>query len=130
LDSLAYLRDSDVDAPLVAGDLILVKDGYHYSSPVKAIDKNSGVIVWKFDRDVISNIAIGGAVTYVLTVNAEIFALDTLTGRILGSLKFTPDFPDNFDFATANIYMAADENIVAVYFEYIGQLTIFRFSLQ
>lgn len=130
LDSLAYLRDSDVDTPLVAGDLILVKDGYYYSSPVRAIDKNSGVVVWKFDQIVISNIAVGGNVTYVLTENAEMFALDTQTGRILGSLKFTPNFPDDFDFATASIYMAADGNIVAVYFGYTGQLTIFRFSLQ
>lgn len=130
LDNPAYLRDSDVDAPLVAGDLILVKNGYHYSSPVRAIDKNSGVIVWKFDQAVISNVAVGGDVTYVLTENAEMFALDTQTGRILGSLKFTPDFPDNFDFVTTSIYMAADNNIVAIYFENTHQLSIFRFLVQ
>ena len=49
------------------------------------------------------------------------------TGKFLNSLKFTPNFTEDFDFVNTSIYMAADDDIVAIYFEDTRQLSNFRF---
>lgn len=128
----------ELAAPVITDNLILVKNGYIDSSPVSAIRKSDGDIVWQFNQNVVSNIAVGGDITYFLTKETELFAVDTQTGSILGSVKFTPSFSEKYtpnfsqdhDFLNTSIYVAADDDIVAIYFEDTRQLSIFRFLMQ
>ena len=126
LDSAAFY-DRDLAAPIIIDDLIIVKNGYRFFSPITAVRKNDGEIIWQFEQNVVSNVAVGGNTTYFLTEHAELVAIDTQTGKILNSLNFTPNFSENFDFVNTSIYVAADGDIVAIYFEDTRQLSIFRF---
>ncbi|HRQ41161.1 MAG TPA: PQQ-binding-like beta-propeller repeat protein [Chloroflexota bacterium] len=126
----AGFYDRDLAAPIILDELIIVKSGHSSSSPITAVRKNDGVIVWQFNQDVVSNVAVGGTTTYALTKQNELLALDTQTGKILGSLKFTPSFPKNFDFVNTSIFMAADGDTVVIYFENTRQLSVFRFVMQ
>jgi hypothetical protein len=70
---------------------------------------------------------VGGDITYVLTQSNKLIALNTYTGEIVGKLAFAPGFSHDFDFINTSIVVAADGDVVAVYFEDSKQLSVFRF---
>ncbi len=118
-----------VDEALTYDDLILEKRGYGVPDSITARKKGDDSPVWRFDDEpVVSNIAIGGPVTYFLTKAVKLMALDTETGEVLGTLSFAPRFPHDFDFVNMSLIVAADKDVVAVYFEDSKQLSVFRFS--
>ena len=118
-----------LDETLIYNDLILEKQGYGLPDAITARNRNDGTLIWQFDQEpVVSNIAIGGPITYFLTENVKLMALDTQTGAVLGILHFGPRFPPDFDFVNTSLLVAADQDIVAVYFEDSRQLSIFQFS--
>jgi hypothetical protein len=123
-----YRYQMDLAAPVIYEQLILVKNGHRALSPLLAIRKTDGAIIWQFDESVVSNVAVGGTTTFVVTENAELKALDTLTGNLIGSLQFTPAFAEDYDFVNNSIIVAADDNIVAVYFRDSRQLSVFQFG--
>jgi hypothetical protein len=117
-----------VDEALTYNDIVLEKQGYGIPDPIIARNRNDGSIVWRFDDPVVSNIAVGGPITYFLTKDVKLIALDTETGEVLGTLSFAPGFSHDFDFTNTSLIVAADKDIVAVYFEDSKQLSIFRFN--
>lgn len=126
----ASFYDRDLAAPIILDNLIIVKSGHSSSSSITAVRKSDGANIWQFSQDVVSNVAVGGTTTYVLTEQTELLALDTQTGKVLGSLSFIPSFPENFDFVNTSIFVAAAGDTVAIYFENTRQLSIFRFVSQ
>jgi outer membrane protein assembly factor BamB len=128
LENDSYVRDFELAAPVVFDNLILVKNGYWSSGPVVALRKTDGSIVWEYEHPIISNIAVGGSYTYFITENAQLMALDTQTGEILGSTELIPGFADDFDFVNTSVFIAAQNDIVAIYFEDTHQLSIIKFN--
>jgi hypothetical protein len=108
--------------------LVFSKEGYGRVSPIVAKRESDGSVVWRYEQPVVSNIAVGGPVTYFVTRDAQLIAVDTQTGNVLGSLNFTPGFPEDIHFENDHIIVAADGDLVAVYFRDRRQLSIFRFS--
>jgi len=124
-----YVRPAiDTIAPVIANGLILVKSGDGAYSPITALRKNDGSIVWKFEQIVVSNIAVDGSVAYFLTENAQLVAINSQTGEVLGVADFTPKFYKDFDFVNTSIYVVAYNKTVAIYFENTNQITIMRFN--
>jgi outer membrane protein assembly factor BamB len=118
-----------VDEEQAYNGIILEKQGYGVPDTITARNKADGSIIWQFDQEpVVSNIAVGGPITYFLTENARLIALDTNTGEVLGRLSFAPHFAHDFDFINTSLIVAADKDIVAVYFEDSRQISIFRFN--
>jgi outer membrane protein assembly factor BamB len=124
------------DTPRYAVDEVVIyhgmkfeKQGYGVPDKVTATKVDDGSIIWEYkDEPVISNIAVGGAITYVLTKNNKLIALNTDTGEILGKLAFAPRFSNDFDFINTSVLVAAEGDIVAVYYEDSKQLSVFRFT--
>ncbi len=127
-DAIFYNRD--LAAPVINDDLIIVKNGHISFSPITAVRKNDGEIIWQFKQNVVSNVAVGGNNTYFLTEHAELIVIDTQTGKLLNSLKLTPNFSEDFDFVNTDIFVAAADDIVAIYFQDTQQLSVFRFVMQ
>ena len=113
---------------LVLDGLVFSKEDYDRVGPIVTIQDNDGSFVWRYNQSVVSNIAIGGPVTYFVTQDAELVAVDTMTGDVLGSLSFTPAFPEDFDFWNNHIIVAANGDTVAVYFRDKRQLSLFHFE--
>ena len=124
------------DTPRYAVDEVVIydgvkfeKQGYGVPDKVTATDVDNGSIIWEYsDKPVISNIAVGGKTTYFLTESNRLIALNTYTGEVLGELAFAPRFSHDFDFINTSILVAADGDIVAIYFEDSKQLSVFRFT--
>jgi outer membrane protein assembly factor BamB len=116
------------DEKLTYNDVVLDRQGYGIPDSITACKKSDGSLVWQYSEPVVSNIAIGGPVTYFLTKNVKLVAVDTETGAVLGTLSFAPRFPRDFDFINTSLFVAADGDIVAVYFEDSKQLSIFAFT--
>ena len=125
----AYLRPAiDTIAPVMADELIIVKSGHGAYSPITALRKNDGSIVWKFGQNVVSNVAVDHTYAYFVTENAQLVAINTQTGEVLAVSDFTPGFDKDFDFVNTSIYITAFNKIIAVYFENTHQLTIMQFQ--
>jgi len=129
-------REVAKDTPRYAVDELVIydgmkfeKQGYGVPDKVTATNLNNGSIIWEYNGEpVISNIAVGGKTTYFLTENNRLIALNTYTGEVLGELAFAPRFSHDFDFINTSIVVAADGDIVAVYFEDSKQLSVFSFA--
>jgi outer membrane protein assembly factor BamB len=111
--------------------LVFRKDEYDYDAVITPIvmpkgDENS--YVWRYNNSVVSNIAVGGSVTYFFNGKSELIAFDTDTGKILGMAKFTSPSSENVPNSNNNISVAADSDTVAVYFRDKHQLSLFRFE--
>jgi outer membrane protein assembly factor BamB len=130
------IKDVAKDTPRYARDEIVIydgmkfeKQGYGVPDNVTVTNVDNGSIIWEYaDEPVVSNIAVAGTTTYFLTENNRLIVLDTYTGEILGELAFAPRFSHDFDFVNTSIIVAADGDVVAVYFEDSKQLSIFRFT--
>jgi hypothetical protein len=130
------IKDVVKDTPRHAVDEIVIfdgmkfeKQGYGVPDKVTVTNVDNGSIIWEYDNEhVVSNIAVAGTTTYFLTDNNKLIALNTFTGEVLGKLAFAPRFSHDFDFVNTSIIVAADGDVVAVYFEDSKQLSIFRFT--
>ncbi len=122
-----YLERGDT-MPIVWGDLILVRPIDGTASPILALNKKDGSIVWQSQQPVVSNIAVDGNVTFVLTSVAQLVALNTQTGEIVATLDFAPRFGQEYDFANNSLIVAANKGTVGVYFRDKSQLSFFRFD--
>lgn len=124
-----YVRPAiDTISPVIVDGLILVKSGHGAYSPITALRKDDGSVVWKFEQNVVSNIAIDNSNAYFVTENAQLVAVNSQTGEVLGIADFTPKFDKNFDFVNTSIFIAAYDKVVALYFENTNQLTIMQFG--
>ena len=85
-------------------------------------------MVWKFEQNVVSNIALDSSNAYFVTENAQLIAVNSQTGEVLGVADFTPKFDKDFDFVNTSIFVTAYNKVVAVYFENTNQLTIMQFG--
>lgn len=118
-----------VDEMVIYDGMKFEKQGYGVPDKVTATNLQNGLIIWEYNGEpVISNIAVGGKTTYFLTENNRLIALNTYTGEVIGELAFAPRFSHDFDFVNTSIVVAADGNVVAVYFEDSKQLSVFRFE--
>lgn len=109
-------------------NLIFTQEGYYQFGPLVANRAEDGVTLWRYDQTVVSNIAIGGTVSYFVTQDAQLIAVESLTGEQVGQMQFTPAFPADFDFSNNDIIVAAAADIVAIYFADQQQLSLFRFQ--
>ena len=124
-----YLRPAiDTNAPVISDELIFVKSGHRAYSPITALRKDDGSVVWKFEQNVVSNIAVDGSIAYFVIENAQLVALNSQTGEVLEVVDFTPKFYEDFDFVNTSIYVTAYNKIIGVYFENTNQLTIMQFN--
>jgi hypothetical protein len=127
-DTAKDIPRSAVDEMVLYDGMKFEKQGYGVPDKVTVTSVNDGSIIWEYtDEPVISNIAVGGEITYVLTESNRLIALNTYTGEILGKLAFAPGFSHDFDFINTSIVVSADGNVVAVYFEDSKQLSVLRF---
>ena len=108
-------------------DLVLEKGGT-YPGTITAYLGNMRSVVWQSEETAVGNFAVAGPVTYFLTESVQLLAVDTNTGNELGKLTLAPRFSPDFDFINSSIIVAADENIVALYFEETQQLSIYKFN--
>lgn len=130
------IREADKNPPLFdtfpAGtynDLTIEKQDYGTPKRIIARNIRDGSIAWEYnDQQVVSNVAVGGLITYFLTDKNRLIALDTQTGAILGTLAFAPAFAHDFDFVNTPLIVAASGDSVAVYFGDSNQLSVFSFT--
>lgn len=122
-----YLERGDT-MPVVWDNLILVRPMNYTASPIIALNKKDGSIVWQSNQPVVSNIVVDGNVTFVLTSVAQLVALNTQTGEIVATLDFAPRFGQEYDFANNSLIVAANEGTVGVYFRDKSQLSFFHFN--
>lgn len=101
-----------------------------------ALDKGTGDILWQtaplnslIDAErVVSNVAVADGVVYYLTQDSQLRALNMYTGKLLGVVEFTPSlFTLGTDEVNHRFDVAADGNLVAVYFGGSYQIFTFRF---
>lgn len=118
----------ELAAPIVTDELFLIRRKYPAYSPITAIDKQTGSIVWEIAETAVSNLAVDQAVMFFVTKKAELRVVEVKTGKVLGSLEFSPAFGEDFYFPNNSILVAADKGTVAVYFEDKRQLSIFHFE--
>lgn len=115
----------------------LKRDGGFGYGPVKGYEIGSGKIIWANYNDfAVSNIAVSGNVAYFVALKAHLLAVDIHTGRVLATLAFSPAFDltedkygkPAYDYLNFAPVVAADNDLVAVYFADKKQLSIFRFN--
>jgi hypothetical protein len=58
LPNSGFWYERDLAAPVIHEQLILVKNGHRALSPIVAVRKTDGMIIWRFDESVVSNIAV------------------------------------------------------------------------
>lgn len=120
--------DRELAAPVVTDGLFLLRRDYPTYSPITAIDKQNGAVVWKVDNTAVSNLAVAESRVYFVTMDAVLMVVDLQTGKPVSSLNFNPSFGAGFDFLNNAVFVAADDDLVAVYFEDKRQLSVFRFE--
>lgn len=101
-----------------------------------ALDKATGDIIWQtapldsliHAERVVSNVAVADGVVYYLTQDSQLRALNMYTGELLGTVEFTPSlFALETDIVNDRFDVAADGDLVAVYFGSSYQIFTFRF---
>lgn len=91
---------------------------------VLALDRSTGAVVWTYERGVVSNVAINGRLTAFLSTTGQLLLIDTATGQDIAVLSFlhnTTNIPPDSKF-----FVAAQEDLLAVYFGDSHQLFLFR----
>ncbi len=109
--------------------LVIERGRYGAPDQIIALDAGNGSVIWKHSgQQVASNVAVGGPVTYFLTEKNQLIALNTKTGATLGTLALAPGFPPDFDFVNTPLFVAAYEDMVAIYYGDSRQLSVLRFT--
>ena len=119
--------------PIFTDELIFVVS---FWGQLFALDKETGEILWQTaplnsltDAErVVSNVAVADGIVYYLTQDSQLRALNMYTGELLGVVKFTPSlFALDTDIVNDRFDVAADGDLVAVYFGSSYQIFTFRF---
>ncbi len=120
-----------IQIPVFTDDLIIVRTG-RVSGPIYAIDQITGRILWDFQSGVVSNIAVADNKAYFLTETSRLSVINIQTGELISEIEFYPSVLelDDFDLVNRKFYVAAAENIVAVYFGSSRQLFTFQSTLK
>lgn len=120
--------------PIFTEELIFVVS---FWGQLFALDKETGDILWQTaplssltDAErVVSNVAVADGVVYYLTQDSQLRALNMYTGELLGTVAFTPSlFALGTDEINHRFDVAADGDLVAVYFGSSYQIFTFRFT--
>lgn len=112
--------------PLLLDDSIVLRTGHGMSlGRVRVFDRQTNILLWETDQNVISNVAVAHNRAYFLTALVELVAMDIQSGSVIGKVAFTPEHvvPDEYGF-----YVAASGNNVFVYLGDSQQLFAFHFS--
>lgn len=121
----------DTKAHLTAA-VVLVRAqecGSRLQARLYGLDRQTGQERWRFDRAVVSNLAIDGSHVSFLTTGGQLLTLDAETGRELTVLLFTPNmlaFQQPDDETAASFFVAAHHGLLAVYFGDSRQLFAYR----
>lgn len=119
--------------PIFTEELIFVVS---FWGQLFALDKETGAILWQtapldsliHAERVVSNVAVADGVVYYLTQDSQLRALNMYTGELLGTVAFTPSlFALETDIVNHRFDVAADGDLVAVYFGDSYQIFAFRF---
>jgi outer membrane protein assembly factor BamB len=121
--------DELIQIPVFTDEIILVRTGDVLGN-VYAIDRETGRVLWGFSSNVVSNIAVSDNNAYFLTVDSHLRVVNLQTGELIGEVVFAPSLQElePLDLANRKFYVAASEDIVAVYFGSSRQLFTFQLS--
>ncbi|MCB9419064.1 MAG: PQQ-binding-like beta-propeller repeat protein [Ardenticatenaceae bacterium] len=76
--------------PVLSDGVLLVRRGVGTSlGDVAALNGETGDLIWETEKNVVSNVAVDGAVAFFVTSQAELVALDVETGQKVGSVQFS-----------------------------------------
>ncbi|MCA9972340.1 MAG: PQQ-binding-like beta-propeller repeat protein [Anaerolineales bacterium] len=91
---------------------------------IVALARQTGDILWQFNDPVAGNLAVDGEVLYVLTADAQLWAIDLATQQSEVIASFTPSLaaftPD------AVVFLGVNAGVAAVYLGDSGQLFLLR----
>ncbi len=107
----ADIRGTYYTGPLFLDDMIFVRTGDSViAGSVYAIDKNNGLVIWKNDSKVISNICPLGKNLYFLTLDGYLMVVDQNSGQEVAKVEFTahPFVLPTAGFSSGAYYVAAD----------------------
>ena len=90
-----------------------------------AIDKATGNLIWEMP-DALSNVVVTDSNAHYLTKNMLLRSVDINSGEIIGETDFTPSKATD---PVNNVYqIAADEDMIFIYFGGAHQLSAFSFD--
>lgn len=127
LDTDSSTYDYQLGAPLILNDIVVVQNGYYAASPITALDRTDGHVLWRYAGNSASNLAVDGQSVFFVTDHGTLVVLDASSGELLSSLQFEPPLPDDYDFANDSLLVAAQGGLVVVYFEDARQLTVLEY---
>ncbi|WP_162909934.1 outer membrane protein assembly factor BamB family protein [Aggregatilinea lenta] len=95
-----------------------------------ALDQRSGGDLWRYSGSSIAGPTVVGNAVYSLTINAELQALDINTGQQIGSRRFSPPEPSNYDTTESDDSIGAsqlisDNGFIIVYFADIDLMSVY-----
>lgn len=113
-------------APVISDDHIVLRTNeVRFLGTGLSVNEASGQIIWEYSN-ILSNIAVDDSVAYFLTEDMQLVGKDIRNGQVLFNINFEPNeavSPEN------NVYqIAANNNIVVIYFGGANQLSAFRIS--
>jgi outer membrane protein assembly factor BamB len=88
-----FLWEANIDqqynnTPTMMGSTIFLSDGAF--PKLLAIDTNTGLQIWKYSEEIVSNIELSDGILYAVRLDGALTALDPNTGQEIGSIKFSP----------------------------------------
>lgn len=119
--------------PVFAEGLVLVVT---FGGQLFALHQPTGEIVWNTEipnslvhsERIVSNVTVVDEVVYYLTQDAQLRVVNMNTGELISTVEFTPSlFTLQTDVNNYRYDIAADNDLVAVYFGDSDQLFVFRF---
>ena len=122
------LYDRELGAPLILDDMLIVQNGYDFASPVTALQRSDGRILWQYDGISVSNLATAGDLVFFITDRGQLTVLNRLTGEVVDSLQFAPALSTEYDLVNDDLIVASSDVFVAVYFRDVNQLSLFRYE--
>ena len=117
--------------PQVVRDLIVaqVQECDSPLSRVYALDRFTGELRWQLQPPIVGNIALNDAgLLFLLTPDGLLRVVDVGTGKGAGSVTLAPDLQQFMGLDTAVFYVAAQDDLTAVYTGDSQQLFVFRYT--
>lgn len=106
--------DNPVEYNPILTDLNLIFASGIFSDVV-AVDNLNGEQIWKYDKKIVSNLAINSNVIYAIREDAVIIAIDILTGEEIGYVNMNPDFTED-NVRSLPFLIATNNNMIFVYY--------------
>jgi outer membrane protein assembly factor BamB len=122
------LYDFELGAPLILDDMLIVQNGYRFASPVTALQRSDGRILWQYDGISASNLATDGDLVFFITDRGRLTVLNRFTGEVVDSLQFEPTLSTEYDLVNDHLLVAASDGFVAAYFRDVNQLSVLRYE--